>query len=360
MSSHNAGSLGLETETSTRPYSQTSLDRENLLHLLKKKWSQNKCIDEPLAKSLHGPLCAVITRQSPLEGRFYLLAALHRADQEISWAPDLVSRSLKIESSWGCSKASVRLCGFEGGPHNRISTLTSVVGQICLVARFERMASFGSRETQLIAIRSSDRSYDDTGEKMALRPFFHTSDACSIPLSEEAENVAGATPEGDTPGGAQKKGLLRAGLGNPERDGAHQVASVICCRRGGEGELDSLVFPLTQVRIEAEHQRLKNRRKLLILAATGLMKRPVDEKKKDSKKSKAKLLERRSTRQRKCISYRHFMTQLGNVINARREWGLQGSEGGGLWFSWCCSLSLVETSSVLEGSGLCGLGEGAA
>lgn len=39
-----------------------------------------------------------------------------------------------------------------------------------------------------------------------------------------------------------------------------------------------------------------------------------EEKKKDSKKSKANLLERRSTRTRKCISYRYEICESGESV----------------------------------------------
>nr|XP_028581744.1 remodeling and spacing factor 1 isoform X2 [Podarcis muralis] len=53
----------------------------------------------------------------------------------------------------------------------------------------------------------------------------------------------------------------------------------------------------------------------------------VDEKKKDSKKSKAKLLERRSTRQRKCISYR--FDEFDEAIDEAIEDDIKEADGGG-------------------------------
>ncbi|XP_053161419.1 remodeling and spacing factor 1 isoform X2 [Hemicordylus capensis] len=53
----------------------------------------------------------------------------------------------------------------------------------------------------------------------------------------------------------------------------------------------------------------------------------VEEKKKDSKKSKAKLLERRSTRQRKCISYR--FDEFDEAIDEAIEDDIKEADGGG-------------------------------
>ncbi|XP_066475985.1 remodeling and spacing factor 1 isoform X2 [Tiliqua scincoides] len=53
----------------------------------------------------------------------------------------------------------------------------------------------------------------------------------------------------------------------------------------------------------------------------------IDEKKKDSKKSKAKLLERRSTRQRKCISYR--FDEFDEAIDEAIEDDIKEADGGG-------------------------------
>ncbi|XP_077197391.1 remodeling and spacing factor 1 isoform X2 [Paroedura picta] len=53
----------------------------------------------------------------------------------------------------------------------------------------------------------------------------------------------------------------------------------------------------------------------------------LDEKKKDSKKAKAKLLERRSTRQRKCISYR--FDEFDEAIDEAIEDDIKEADGGG-------------------------------
>ncbi|XP_054830814.1 remodeling and spacing factor 1 isoform X2 [Eublepharis macularius] len=53
----------------------------------------------------------------------------------------------------------------------------------------------------------------------------------------------------------------------------------------------------------------------------------LDEKKKDSKKTKAKLLERRSTRQRKCISYR--FDEFDEAIDEAIEDDIKEADGGG-------------------------------
>ncbi|XP_015682770.1 remodeling and spacing factor 1 [Protobothrops mucrosquamatus] len=55
---------------------------------------------------------------------------------------------------------------------------------------------------------------------------------------------------------------------------------------------------------------------------------PVHEKKKDTKKSKAKLLERRSTRQRKCISYR--FDEFDEAIDEAIEDDIKEADGGGV------------------------------